>query len=196
MGIIVFGASGAGSTTLGKTIAQRLDFQHLDIDDYLWCWNTKIPFTVVRPRKERTEHLMDDIKKHPNFVISGTIFDDRKLFENLFDLAVFISTPREICAERVYVRELARWGERVLPGGDMYKSTRFHGDFNDYIVNAQKYETADISKFGLLLHKQWIAELPCPVLHLDGTKDITSNADVVIKQLKIQLIGISNQLNF
>ena len=182
MGIIVFGASGAGATTLGKEIAQRLNFQHLDIDDYLWCWNTKIPYTVVRSREERTKHLMNDIKKYPNFVISGTIFNDRKLFEHLFDLAVFISTPAEVCAERVRIRELARWGDRVLPGGDMYKTTRFHGDFNDYIANAQKYDTADVSKFGLKLHKQWVSELPCPVLHLDGMKDITENADWVVAQ--------------
>ena len=181
MGIIVFGASGTGNTTLGKEIAERLNFHHLDIDDYLWRWDTKIPFTAVRPREERTEHLMNDIKKYPNFVISGTIFSDRDLFEPLLDLAVFVSTPAEVCAERVCARELARWGERVLPGGDMYKTTRFHGDDNDYLANAQKYETADVIKFGRKYHEQWIAELSCPVLHVDGTKNVTENADCIIK---------------
>jgi uridine kinase len=182
MGIIIFGASGAGSTTLGKEIAQRLKFQYLDIDDYLWCWNTKIPLTVVRSQEERTNNLMNDIKKHPNFVISGTIFSDKELFEPLFNLAVFISTPAEICAERVRIREHTRWGERVLPGGDMHKATRFHGDYDDYIANAQKYETADVSRFGRKLHEQWIAELSCPVLRVDGTNDFTKNADLVIAQ--------------
>jgi len=182
MGIIVFGASGAGSTTLGKEIARRLKFQHLDIDDYLWCWNTKIPFTAVRSQEERTKHLMDEIKKHPDFVISGTIFSDKNLFEPLLDLAVFVSTPADVRARRVHDRECARWGERVLPGGDMYKTTRFHGDFNDYVINAQKYETADVLKFGRKLHEQWISELPCPVLHVDGTKDLSQNADWVIEQ--------------
>jgi len=129
MGIIIFGASGAGSTTLGKEIAQRLKYQFLDIDDYLWCWTTEIPLTVTRSWEERTNGLMNDIKKHPNFVIAGTIFNDREHFDPLLDLAVFISTPKDICAARVHAREYARWGNRVLPGGDMYKSTRFHGDF-------------------------------------------------------------------
>ena len=35
-GIIVFGASGAGSTTLGREIAQLLDFEHFDTDDYFF----------------------------------------------------------------------------------------------------------------------------------------------------------------
>ena len=65
MGIIVFGASDAGSTILGKEIALRLKFHFLDIDDYLWCWNTEIPLTIVRSREERTRHLMDDIKRYP-----------------------------------------------------------------------------------------------------------------------------------
>jgi len=182
MGIIVFGASGAGSTTLGKEISRRLNFQYLDIDDYLWCWNTAIPLTVVRPREERTRDLMDAIKKFPKFVIAGTIFSDQNLFEPLLDLAVFISTPADVCAKRVHARECARWGKRVLPGGDMYKVTRFHGDFDDYVANAQRYEAADASKFSRKLHEQWIADLPCPVLRVDGTKDVSQNIDWVISQ--------------
>jgi len=33
-GIMVFGASGSGTTTLGRELAQILGFAHLDIDDY------------------------------------------------------------------------------------------------------------------------------------------------------------------
>jgi len=180
MGIIIFGASGAGSTTLGREVAQRLKYQYLDIDDYLWRWDTAIPLTLTHPREERAKRLMDDIQKYPNFVIAGTIFSDREQFEPLLDLAVFISTPTDICAERVHVRECTRWGSRVLPGGDMYKSTRFHGDYSDYVANAEKYETADVAKFGRKLHEQWITELHCPVLRVDGMNDVSKNADWVV----------------
>ena len=180
MGIIIFGASGAGSTTLGKEVAERLNFQYLDIDDYLWRWDTEIPFTATRSPEERTNGLMNDIKKNPRFVISGTIFNDRQLFHPLLKLAVFISTPAEVCAERVRNREYARWGKRVLPGGDMYKVTRFHGDVSDYIVNAQRYETVEVAKFGRKLHDKWIAEMPCPVIRADGTKSIPENANWII----------------
>ena len=73
MGVIIFGASGAGSTTLGKEVANRLGFQYLDIDDYLWRWDTEIPLTITRSQAERAKNLMDDIKKYPKFVIAGTI---------------------------------------------------------------------------------------------------------------------------
>ena len=185
MGIIIFGASGAGSTTLGNEISQRLNFKYLDIDDYLWRWDTEIPLTVTCSSEERKERLMNDIAKYPKFVIAGTIFSDREVFHPLLDLAVFISTPAEVCAERVRTREHARWGARVLPGGDMYKSTRFHGDNDDYTVNAQKYESADISKFGRKLHEKWISELPCLVLRVDGTKNIIENTDWILEQFSI-----------
>ena len=181
MGIVIFGASGAGSTTLGKDVARRLNYKYLDIDDYLWCWKTKIPYTATRSPEKRTSDLINDIKKHPEFVLAGTIFSNQELFNPLFDLAVFITTPAEVCAERVRARELFRWGERVLPGGDMYKSNRFHGDVNDYIANAQKYETADVSKFGRKLHELWISKLPCPILRLDGMKSIFENTGLVVK---------------
>ena len=180
MGIIIFGASGAGSTTLGKAVAQQLNFQYLDIDDYLWRWDTKIPLTVTHSPAVRTENLMSAIKKHPMFVVAGIIFSNSKLFEPLIDLAVFVSTPAEICAERVRNREYARWGKRVLPGGDMYKATRFHGDTNDYMINAQRYETADISSFGRKLHEQWMSEMTYPTIRVDGTESILANANLVI----------------
>lgn len=50
------------------------------------------------------------------------------------------------------------------------------------MANAEKYETADESKFGRKLHEQWIAELHCPVLCVDGMNDISKNADWVIAQ--------------
>jgi shikimate kinase len=201
MGIIIFGASGAGSTTLGKEVAKRLNIQHFDIDDYLWRWDTEIPLTVTRSPQERTTRLMNAIRKRPcrflltssrpisqsiknysNFVISGTIFNDRELFEPLLDLAVFVSTPAIVCAERVHAREHARWGERVRPGGDMYKVTRFHGDFDDYLENARRYETADVSKFSRKFHEQWMANLPCPTLCVDGIIDVCENADKILAQ--------------
>ena len=33
-GIIVFGASGSGCTTLGRALARQLNFEHFDTDDF------------------------------------------------------------------------------------------------------------------------------------------------------------------
>lgn len=50
-GIIVFGASGAGTTTIAKAIEKSLGFKCFDIDDYFWQWDTDVPYTVPRSRE-------------------------------------------------------------------------------------------------------------------------------------------------
>ncbi|SHL44938.1 hypothetical protein SAMN02745136_04928 [Anaerocolumna jejuensis DSM 15929] len=67
--------------------------------------------------REVTECLMNDISQFPHFVMSGQMWSIRKTFNPLFDLAVFITAPTEICVERYRLRALKRWGNRVLLGG-------------------------------------------------------------------------------
>ena len=63
--IHIFGASGTGTTTLGKSLAKRLDIPHLDTDDYYWG-NTKIPYTEKRSFEQRIEILKIDLEKNPD----------------------------------------------------------------------------------------------------------------------------------
>ena len=42
-GIIIFGAAGSGKTTLGRELAGRLGFLHIDIDDYICGGTPKFP---------------------------------------------------------------------------------------------------------------------------------------------------------
>ncbi|MCL2408072.1 MAG: AAA family ATPase [Oscillospiraceae bacterium] len=164
-GIIVFGASGSGQTTLGKELAAQLNFQHFDLDDYHWRWDTEIPYTIFRPAQERIAHLMADISKYPNFVMSGSMWSIRKSFEPMFDLGVFVTAPADIRAERVRLRVLARWGDKAQPPNDMLN-----------------YDTAAPSELGRKQHEQWITELPCPVVRVDGLIDPRENAAYIIKE--------------
>lgn len=36
MKILIFGASGSGTTPLGEAIGQGINFKHLDVDTYYW----------------------------------------------------------------------------------------------------------------------------------------------------------------
>lgn len=178
-GIILFGAMGVGDTTLGKELARRLEFPHFDLDDYHWRWDTDLPYTIFRSKEERVNRLMADISNHQKFVMSGSMWSIRKAFEPLFCLAVFMTAPAEIRAERIRQRSIDRWGERVLPGGDMYEASEV---YKDYLSCARSYD-GDISPQACIVqHEQWVTELPCPVLRVDGTKDISENAEWVITQ--------------
>ena len=180
-GIIVFGAPGAGDTTLGKELARRLGVPHFDLDDYHWRWDTEIPYAIFRSREERTVHLMHDISICTRFVMSGSMWSIRKAFEPMFEMAVFLTVPAEIRAERLRSREFARWGCRVLPGGDMFEANEAH---RNYTALARRYETDEPLQCCLKQHEQWAAELPCPVLRADGTKAIAENAEWIVKEYR------------
>ena len=58
--IHILGASGSGTTTLGRALAERLQGPHFDTDDYFWL-PTDPPYTQRRERTERQRLLMDDL---------------------------------------------------------------------------------------------------------------------------------------
>jgi len=178
-GIILFGGMGVGDTTLGKAVAGTLGWPHIDLDDYIWLWDTPLPFTKIRPRDEKIALLTEAISHHPHFVMSGSMFSFRKVFEPCFDLAVFLTAPAQVRSERIRKRELNRWGARVLPGGDMYEA---EGSIHkDYMACVRRYDEGPEELFSLAQHEKWIRELPCPVLRLDGTRPVAENAARVIE---------------
>ena len=56
MKIIIFGASGTGKSTFGKSLAERLGCAFLDSDAYYWK-KTDPPFEVKIPLEVRNEEL-------------------------------------------------------------------------------------------------------------------------------------------
>lgn len=181
-GIILFGGMGVGDTTLGRAVAARLDWPHFDLDDFIWRWDTPLPFTKTRPRDEKIAMLNEAISYHPHFVMSGSMWSFRKAFEPYFDLAIFLTAPAEVRAERIRKRELQRWGARVLPGGDMYESQ--DSIHRDYLACVRSYDEGPEELFSRAQHEAWAREMACPVLRLDGTVAISENAERVVAQYR------------
>lgn len=160
-GIIIFGANGSGKTTLGRELAHILDFKHMDIEDYYFR-KSEIPYTNARSREECIDLMLADIKKHRTFVISAVTGDFGETVPQFYKLAVYISAPKEIRMKRIKQREVERFGDRVLEGGDMYEQRqRFH-DF----VASRSLERIE----------KWAETLMCPMLRIDGTKDYRKTA--------------------
>ena len=55
MKILIFGASGSGTTTLASEIETKTGFKHLDVDDYYWK-KTNPPYQEKIPLTERNEN--------------------------------------------------------------------------------------------------------------------------------------------
>lgn len=174
--IHIFGASGAGTTTLGEALSERLSIPHFDTDNYLWA-KTTIPFTQQRDAKQREELLKSDLLGFPEWVSSGSLCGWGDFAIPLFTLAVFLWIPAEVRMTRLMEREVSRYGlEAVSPGGWFYEN---HVKFMAYCV---AYDSAglDVDIRSRRLHEQWISKLPCRVLRIEGlfsVQELTSRVE-------------------
>ena len=74
--IHIFGASGSGTTTLGRALAADMSLVHMDTDDYYWL-PTDPKFTTKRPIEDRLSHMQADINAaEKGVVISGSLTGD------------------------------------------------------------------------------------------------------------------------
>ena len=121
--IHILGASGSGTTTLGRALAAHLQCPHVDTDDYFWL-PTDPPCTHQRKRTERVQLLMHDVTAQDSWVVSGSLCGWGDVAIPLFELVVFLWIPHDIRMARLRQREHARFGARILPGGDMYEQSQ------------------------------------------------------------------------
>lgn len=159
--IHVMGASGSGTTSLGRALAEKLDIAHLDTDDFFW-----LPFTTPREADERMGLLLDEVARHEGWILSGSALKWGRPIEPLYDLIVFLRIDPELRMARILARELARYGNRIRPGGDMAVKS---GEFLEW---AASYDTAGPERRSLAAHEQWLETQTAPVLRLDSSRDI------------------------
>ncbi|MFS8146985.1 adenylate kinase [Rhizobium sp. BR 249] len=163
--IHVMGASGSGTTSLGLALAEKLDIAHLDTDDFFWM-PTDPPFTTPRDADERIRMLLEAAARHDGWVLSGSALKWGRQIEPFYDLIVFLRIERELRMARIRAREIARYGERIGPGGDMEVKS---GEFMEW---AASYDTAGPERRSLAAHGQWLETQTAPVLLLDSSREI------------------------
>ena len=176
--IHIFGASGSGTTTLGKKICEKLGYKHMDTDDYYWLL-TEPKYVLKRPVEERIAMMKQDIEANDNVVISGSFAGWGDPLIPYITLAVRIEIDPEIRMERLLKREVERYGNRIEPDGDMYQH---HLEFVEW---AKSYDTGDVTVRSKAKHDEWQKQLSCEILYLDGTETVEGNLEKVKKSLGI-----------
>jgi len=174
--IHLLGASGSGTTTLGRALAERLQYPHFDTDDYFWL-PTDPPFTHQRARTERQQLLMDDLTAQEQWVLSGSLCGWGDVAIPLFELVVFLAIPHDIRMKGLRRREHARFGERILPGGDMYEKSQ------QFFAWAASYDDGGLDIRSRRLHDQWLSTLPCPILCFEGECSIEEYLAVLMVEI-------------
>lgn len=168
-GIVVFGANGCGKTTLGLELARKLNIKHLDVEDY-YFEKSEIPYSKPRSKDKVIKLMLVDIENCDSFVLSAVTGDYGDKIRSMYKLGVFLSVPDDMRIERVERRSLEQYGERVLAGGDMYEQEQ---NFLEYV------RTRNLS-----IIDEWAKTFACPLLHLDGTKAISENVQLIIEKYR------------
>lgn len=166
--IHIYGASGSGTTTLGRKICEELGYRFMDTDDYFWLpANPK--YTTKRSKEERLALMKKDIAEADNVVISGSLADWGDELIPLFTLVIRLVTDTEIRIERLKIREKQKFGDRIMPDGDMYTS---HMEFIEW---ARKYDTGSINMRSKAKHDEWQKLLICKQIVLNGADELEEN---------------------
>lgn len=173
----IFGASGSGTSTLARAFCQRTGYRFLDSDDFLWL-PTDPPFTAKRSPAERLALLERELDRSDAAVLSGSLVGWGDPLVPRFTLAVRLTAPTEVRLERLRKREAARYGDRILPGGDMIE---IHLAFLRW---AAGYDEGDPSMRSRAQHDLWQRKLSCPLLTLDGTLPVPALLETLLAALE------------
>lgn len=179
--IHIYGASGSGTTTLGRAVSDAWDFTFLDTDDFFWL-PTDPPYTIKRDAAERVRLLQKELEQADNVALSGSLVDWGDALIPLFTLAIRLETETACRIQRLKAREEAAFGARVLPGGDMYQN---HQAFLQW---AAKYDTGDIHMRSKIKHDAWQLRLQCKQLVLNGADPLAQN----LKRIKQALCDLQS----
>jgi adenylate kinase family enzyme len=159
------GASGSGTTTLGRALAERLGVPHFDTDGYFWL-PTEPLFQEQREVLERIAMLSTDLDRRDGWVLSGSLMGWGDVFIPSFDLVVFLSVPSAVRLARLRERERQRYGAKIEPGGTQHEG---HTAFMDW---AAGYDDGNFTGRSRQRHEQWLAGLPCSVVRLEGEESV------------------------
>ena len=187
-GIAFFGLNGGGKSTLTHALAKQIGYFEMDVEDYYfpeqresrkWALENnslidiehldELPFSKPRTKSEVQTAIMEDIKTHPRFIISGVTMNWSDEILSRIDIAFWVQTPLEERLKRIQAREEKRFGARVLDGGDMFIQQM---EFQKIVRNRDSKAVEECAM-----------KLGCPVIVIDGTLSVKHNLKKIIDNL-------------
>lgn len=154
----VLGASGSGTTTLARALADRWSVPHADADDYFWL-PTDPPFTEKRPEAER-RRLMHQVFVPPEaWVLSGSMVGWGEEVVDRCDALVFLTLDPDERLRRLEEREVRRRGGRAHD----------EAAWEAFLAWARGYDDPSFEGRSRAGHEAWLERRRQPVLRLDSS---------------------------
>lgn len=169
--IHIFGASGAGTTTLGRALASALETQHFDTDDFYWR-PTDPPFRDKRPVPERVALMRQVFLPRRDWVLSGSLDSWSDGVDERFTLAVYLSLDTETRLMRLRARE----GWRLQDPSE-------RPGMEAFLAWAAAYDDGLLPGRNQARHLAWSRTLPCPLLRLESARPVSILVHDVLEAL-------------
>lgn len=163
-GILLCGLNGAGKSTLGKALAEKLSFHYIDNEELYFPKNDPAYlYAVQRDREEVERLLLEETADHPDFVFTSVKGDYSEAVRARFQYAVWVDAPRELRLRRVRERSYQKFGDRMLPGGELYEQEEAFFRF----VSGRAEDTVE----------KWLRFFSGPVLRVDGREPVEKSVE-------------------
>ena len=170
MGILICGLNGTGKSTLGRMLADRMRYEFIDNED-LFFPKADPSYTFSNPRsKEEVIQLLEEkISRNNRFVFAAVKGNYGGRLIASLDHIVLIEVPKQIRSKRVRDRSYQKFGDRILPGGDLYDT-----ESKWFSLTASRPDT---------YVSDWLETVNCPVIRIDGTLPVENNLDYIVSEL-------------
>lgn len=170
VGILVCGLNGTGKSTLGRILAVRLGYAFIDNEDLFFPKTDQAyMFSRARSKEEAVRLLEEKIAGNNRFVFAAVKGDYGDKLTALLDHVVLIDAPKQIRSRRVRERSSEKFGDRILPGGDLFEKE--NAWFRLTESRPEDYVT------------KWLETMDCPVIRIDGTLPVEENVDYLLSVL-------------
>ncbi|WP_105030743.1 hypothetical protein [Arthrobacter ruber] len=166
----VMGASGSGTTTLGRALADYWSVPHADADDYFWV-PTVPPYVVKRPEDARRALMRDVFVPREGWVLSGSVMGWGESIIEECDAVVFLTLDPRERLRRLEAREVHR-----RAGGAFDEAA-----WSDFLDWAKGYDDPAFDGRSRARHEAWLDQLDRPVLRLSSGMSVAELRDAVLR---------------
>ncbi|PRI11961.1 hypothetical protein [Leucobacter massiliensis] len=165
----ILGASGTGTTSLARALADAWSTPHADADDYFWL-PTDPPYTRKRPEAERIALMRQLFVPREAWVLSGSMLGWGESIVQECDAVVFLTLDPAERLRRLEARELRRRADAAYD----------RNAWETFMEWARGYDDPEFIGRSRAAHEQWLARLEQPVLRLDSSDSPAELLDRVL----------------
>lgn len=177
MRINIFGASGSGTTTLGRILSVELSCQFVDSDDLYWE-KTEPPYTTKVPKDERIAKLHQAYETTDAIIITGDLMSWGDGWEEKFDLAIFLFLPHRLRMERLQQREMERYGVSLTSDAIVRANSEA------FLAWAREYDNPDFDGKNITRHQPWMDRIRYPLITIENAGTLAALQQEALRQIE------------